>query len=74
MQYYHNVITEKSFEFLQKLRARYKFILIGGWAVFLYSHALKSKDIGIIVDYSELGKMRKEFNLSKNDRLKKIRD
>ncbi len=70
-QYYHDIITEKSFKFLQEFKRRHKFILIGGWAVFLYSRALKSKDIDIIVDYSELGKMKDEYNISKNDRLRK---
>lgn len=71
MEYYHGVITEKSFKFLQQLKKRYKFILIGGWAVFLYSRALKSKDIDMVVDYSELGKMKEEYDVAKNDRLKK---
>lgn len=71
MQYYHEIITEKSFRFLQELKKRYRFILIGGWAVFLYSYSLKSKDIDIIIDYSELGKIKEEFAVSKNERLKK---
>lgn len=71
MQYYHEIITEKSFKFLQGLKKRYQFILIGGWAVFLYSHSLKSKDIDIIIDYSELGRMKEEFDVIKNDRLQK---
>ena len=40
MQYYHEIVTEKSFKFLQGLKKRYRFILIGGWAVFLYSRSL----------------------------------
>ena len=69
--FYHDLITEKSFKILQDLRKKFKFILIGGWAVFLYARALKSKDIDIIVDYDELEKIRKEYALFKNDRLKK---
>lgn len=71
MEFYHQLVTEKSFKLLQDLRKKYKFILIGGWAVFLYSKALKSKDIDIIVDYDELEKIRNDFDLHKNDRLKK---
>jgi hypothetical protein len=71
MEYYHQLITEKSFKILQDLRRQYKFILIGGWAVFLYTHSLKSKDIDVIVEYEELEKLRKDFTLTKNDRLKK---
>lgn len=68
---YHNLITEKSFKLLQELKRRFDFILIGGWAVFFYTKALKSKDIDIIIDYDELEKFKKEFEISKNERLKK---
>jgi hypothetical protein len=71
MQFYHSIITEKSYEFLQDLKRDYKFILIGGWAVYLYTRALKSKDIDIIIDYPELAKMREKNEVFKNDRLKK---
>lgn len=71
MEYYHDLITEKSFQLLQQLRRNYHFILIGGWAVFLYTHSLKSKDIDIVIDYDELEKLKKKFAVIKNDRLKK---
>lgn len=71
MEFYHNLITEKSFQRLQDLRRRHDFILIGGWAVWLYSRQLKSKDIDIIIDYSELARMKEKYNVVKNDRLKK---
>jgi len=71
MQYYHDIITEKSFVFLTKLVKQFDFTLIGGWAVFVYTRALKSKDIDLIVDYAELGKIREEYAVAKNDRLKK---
>lgn len=68
---YHDLITEKSFKTLQDLRKKFNFILIGGWAIFLYTRALKSKDIDIILDYDELEKFKKEFDVLKNDRLRK---
>jgi len=71
MQFYHDIITQKSFLYLQGLKKRHDFILIGGWAVFLYTRSLKSKDIDIIVDYNELAKMKEEHNVFKNERLKK---
>ena len=71
MQYYHDIITQKSFEFLKKFKNDFDFILIGGWAVFLYSKALKSKDIDIIVNYENLAKLKEKFEVFKNDRLKK---
>jgi len=71
MEYYHDLIIEKSFKILQDLKREFDFILIGGWAIFLYTKALKSKDIDIIVDYDELEKFKKEFDIVKNERLKK---
>jgi len=70
-EFYHDLITEKSFEVLQNIRKKFDFILIGGWAIFLFTRKLKSKDIDIIVDYDQLEKIRKDFNLFKNERLKK---
>ncbi|OGZ23824.1 MAG: hypothetical protein A2896_00860 [Candidatus Nealsonbacteria bacterium RIFCSPLOWO2_01_FULL_43_32] len=70
-EFYHELITEKSFKTLQELRKKFKFILIGGWAVFLYTKSLKSKDIDMVIDYDELGRIKKAYALSKNDRLKK---
>jgi len=70
-EFYHDLITEKSFKILQDLKRRFDFILIGGWAIYLYTRALKSKDIDIIIDYDVLEKIKKEFNVSKNERLKK---
>ncbi|MDI6778423.1 MAG: hypothetical protein QMD77_04520 [Patescibacteria group bacterium] len=71
MQFYHNLTTEKSFKFLQELKKKHNFILIGGWAVYLYTRALKSKDIDIVVDYDQLAKLKEIYDVFKNDRLKK---
>ena len=70
-EFYHDLITKKSFEALQQLKKKYNFILIGGLAIFLYSRTLKSKDIDLIIDYDELDKLRKDFQLFKNERLQK---
>jgi len=70
-EFYHNLVTEKSFKILQDLKRKFDFILIGGWAIFLYTKALKSKDIDIVVDYNELEKFKTEFSVFKNERLKK---
>jgi len=71
MEFYHDLITEKSFKILQDLRREFNFILIGGWAAYLYTKTLKSKDIDIILDYEELEKIRQKISISKNERLKK---
>lgn len=68
---YHDLITEKSWKLLQEFKRTHEFILIGGWAVYLYTKQLKSKDIDVIVGYEELERLRANHELSKNDRLKK---
>lgn len=71
MDFYHNLITGKSWQVLQALRKSYNFVLIGGWAVFLYTRALKSKDIDLVLEFEELEKLREKFDVVKNQRLKK---
>lgn len=69
--FYQNYLTDKSFKLLVELKKKIDFVLIGGWAVYFYTNALKSKDIDIIVDFSQLEKIKKDFSLEKNERLKK---
>jgi hypothetical protein len=71
MAYYHDLITQKSWQILQELKKKHDFVLIGGWAVWLYAQTLKSKDIDIIIDFNQLEKFKKNYDLGKNDRLKK---
>ena len=71
MDYWHNLVIQKSFDILKKLRKEYSFILIGGWAVYFYTKALKSKDVDLIVDYGELARLKEKFPLTKNERLRK---
>jgi hypothetical protein len=68
MEFWHDLLIEKSWAVLLELRKRYEFILLGGWAVYLYTKALKSKDI---VDYNTLGLMGRELPLKKNERLRR---
>lgn len=71
MQYWHDIVTEKSWKVLQELRGKFKFILIGGWAVYLLARTQKSKDIDVIVDLGTLQQIKGSYDLRKNDRLKK---
>ncbi|MEK7173305.1 MAG: hypothetical protein AAB740_05040 [Patescibacteria group bacterium] len=71
MEYYHSLITEKSWQELQSLKKTVDFVLIGGWAVYFYSKALKSKDIDIMVDFDQLSIIEKYYRLDKNERLSK---
>lgn len=70
-EYYHHLTTKESFKVLRKLKKKFDFTLIGGWAVYLHTKAMKSKDIDIIVSYQELDKVKKGFQVRKNNRLKK---
>ena len=70
MEFWNSQLTEKSWKLLQELKKKYEFVLIGGWAVYLWTKQQKSKDIDIVVDITELQKLKTE-NLVKNDRLKK---
>ena len=37
MEYWHDLIVEKSWNALQKIKREFNFILIGGWAIYLYT-------------------------------------
>ncbi len=69
--FYQDYLTDKSFQILTDFRKKYQFILIGGWAVYFYTKSLKSKDIDIIINFNELEKLKKDFFLEKNERLRK---
>lgn len=71
MPFYRNHTTQKSWELLIELTDQFQFTLIGGWAVWLYTEQLKSKDIDLIADFPQLEKLRQQFDLHKNERLKK---
>jgi len=61
-EFYQDLIIEKSYKLLQDLKREFDFILIGGWAVFLYTKALKSKDIDLVVQYEALEQLRKKYS------------
>ena len=71
MEYWNDLITEKSWKILQEIKGKFNFILIGGWANYLWTRKFKSKDIDIVIDFETLDKLKKEYNLGKNDFLKK---
>lgn len=72
MAFYTDLVTAKSWQTLQNLKRQIDFVLIGGWAVWLYTQALKSKDIDIIVNYDQLEKLRRLYPITKNERLFKF--
>ncbi|MEW5896581.1 MAG: hypothetical protein AB1668_02730 [Nanoarchaeota archaeon] len=73
MEFWNTLITEKSWNVLQRLTKKpFRFILIGGWAAYMWTKLHKSKDVDIIVDdYNSLEYLKRNFDLRKNDQLKK---
>lgn len=72
MAYYHDEITQKSWEELKRIRSLLSFVLIGGWAVYLYTKGLKSKDIDVLLGFGELEKLKEIYaDVHKNERLLK---
>jgi len=71
MEYYHDLITQKSWQELQLMQKELDFILLGGWAIYFYTKKLKSKDIDILVNYDQLPLIEKKYRFYKNDRLHK---
>lgn len=70
MELWNEVITDRSWQLLKQLRKSIDFVLIGGWAIYLLTKSIKSKDIDIIIDFNTLSKL-KEFGIRKNDKLRK---
>lgn len=72
MEFWNDISTRKSLDVLKILNKKLRFIVIGGWAIYLWTNALKSKDIDmILIDWNELEKIKKNYEPKKNDRLKK---
>ncbi len=65
MEFWNEIVIDRSFRILQELRKRIDFVLIGGWAVYYLTRAVKSKDIDIIVDFKNLSKLKLELGIKK---------
>ncbi len=72
-EFWNSLLTQKSWDLLTKIaREPFKFILIGGWAVYLWTNLHKSKDIDIALpDIKEIDYLKKNYDLKKNHNLKK---
>ncbi len=71
MEFWNDVATDKSWDVLIELSKELNFILIGGWAAYLHTKTLKSKDIDIVVNFGTLDKLATKYRLKKNMNLKK---
>jgi len=73
MEYWNSLLTEKSWNVLKKLAAsRLDFVLIGGWAAYLWTKLQKSEDVDIVLEsISDLETLKSGENLTKNESLRK---
>ena len=70
-EFWNDSFTDESWKVLLQLRRDADFILIGGWACFLLTGAIKSKDIDIIVDHDALLAIRAKYAVKNTPFLKK---
>ena len=72
-EFWNSILTEKSWDILINLsKENFNFIVIGGWAAYLWTKTNKSKDIDIaLADIKDINFLKNKYNLKKNDRLKK---
>ena len=73
MEFWNSLLTEKSWKVLQQLKkANFRFIVIGGWAAYLWTKQHKSKDLDIVIpEIKDLSLLKEKYLLVKNDHLKK---
>lgn len=73
MEFWNSALTEKSWKILLQLKEKnFNFIVIGGWAAYLWTNSHKSKDIDIVIkNFEDLNALKKDYDLRKNDNLKR---
>lgn len=73
MDFWNSMLTEKSWKILRELKTKdFKFVLIGGWAAYFWGKLHKSKDIDLVLaDIKEIDYLKQNFELKKNDKLRK---
>jgi predicted nucleotidyltransferase len=72
MEFWNDIIIQKSWDLLKKLNKQLHFIVIGGWGIYLWTQAMKSKDIDVLLTrWEDLEEIKKQYEPKKNDRLKK---
>lgn len=72
-EFWNSLLTEKSWNVLTDIsKEPFDFVLIGGWAAYMWTKLHKSKDIDIaLTNIADLNYLKKKYNLKKNERLKK---
>ena len=66
MEFWNSDITNESWKELLVLSTKYNFILIDGWAIYLYTKLQKSRDIDMVVDYDQIKLLSVDFEMRKN--------
>ncbi|MBI2576904.1 hypothetical protein HYV84_06830 [Candidatus Woesearchaeota archaeon] len=74
-EYWNSLLTEKSWGILQGIakipKEKFSFIVIGGWAAYLWTKLHKSKDVDVaLAAIGDLRYLKEHYALKKNDRLK----
>jgi hypothetical protein len=70
-EFWNDSFTDESWKALLQLRKDADFVLIGGWACYLLTGAIKSKDIDIIVGHDALLALRAKYAVKNTAFLKK---
>lgn len=71
MEFWNSDVTNDSWKELLFLSTKYKFVLIGGWAVYMYTKLQKSRDIDMVVDYEQFNLLSTDFEMQKNQSLRR---
>ena len=71
MEFWNSEVTNDSWKELLLLSTKYKFVLIGGWAIYMYTRLQKSRDIDMVVDYEQFNLLSTDFEMRKNQSLRK---
>jgi len=70
-EFWHESITQASWQRLQEISGEIDCVVIGGWATWLWTRQHKSRGIDIVVSHKGLAALREKYPLEKNDRLAK---
>jgi len=71
MEFWNSDLTNESWKELLFLSTKYKLVLIGGWAVYMYTKLQKSRDIDMVVDYEQFNLLSTDFEMQKNQSLRR---
>ncbi len=76
MELWNEIIVEKSQKVLFQLKGEVDFVIVGGWACWLYAKTVKSKDIDLYIDFKDFFRLQNKFSqqgifINFNKKLKK---